>query len=170
MHAGTRSQRRALALETAALDILEIQSLLPHRFPFLLVDRVVELTPDRSLRAFKNVSANEHFFEGHFPGHPVMPGVLIVEALAQAAALLALKSAEHKDSNVIYLMGLDGVRFRRPVVPGDRLDLHVELLRRKGKVWKLRGEAHVEGKLCCEAELMATIADLPSDAPAGPHS
>ena len=141
------------------MDILEIQRLLPHRFPFLLVDRVVELVPEQSIKAYKNVSANEHFFEGHFPGHPVMPGVLVVEALAQAAALLGFKSVDPADQGqVIYLIGLDGVRFRRTVVPGDRIDLEVSIVKRKGKIWKMRGEAKVDGALACEAELMATLA------------
>jgi beta-hydroxyacyl-ACP dehydratase FabZ len=102
---------------------------------------------------------NEQFFEGHFPGHPVMPGVLMVEALAQAAALLAFKSTGVEGAGLVYLTGLDGVRFRRPVVPGDRLDLEVSVLRRKSRVWKMRGEASVNGQLACEAELMATVPD-----------
>jgi 3-hydroxyacyl-[acyl-carrier-protein] dehydratase len=141
------------------VDILEIQRLLPHRFPFLMVDRVVEIVPEQSIKAYKNTSANEQFFEGHFPGHPVMPGVLVVEALAQAAAILGFKSVGLSDqSQVIYLIGLDAVRFRRPVVPGDRLDLEVSIVKRKGKIWKMRGEAKVDGALACEAELMATLA------------
>ena len=150
------------------MDIQEIRRLLPHRYPFLLVDRVVEFVPEQSLRAFKNVTANEQFFEGHFPGHPVMPGVLVVEALAQAAALLAFKSVglTQKDQ-VVYLMGLDGVRFRRPVVPGDRIDLEVSVLKRKGKIWKIRGEARVEGNLACEAELLATVVDRASSGAEG---
>ncbi len=139
------------------VDIREIEKFLPHRYPFLLVDRVVELVPDKSLKAFKNLTVNEAFFQGHFPGHPVMPGVLMVEALAQAAALLAFKSLGLDGPSAVYLMGLDGVRFRRLVVPGDRLDLSVNIERRKGRIWKMRGEAFVEGQLACEAELMATV-------------
>ncbi len=150
------------------MDILEIQRLLPHRFPFLLVDRVVELVPEQSIKAYKNVSANEHFFEGHFPGHPVMPGVLVVEALAQTAALLGFKSIDPADQGqVIYLIGLDAVRFRRTVVPGDRIDLEVSILKRKGKIWKMRGEAKVDGALACEAELMATLAPRSGRSEAG---
>ena len=144
------------------MDIQEIQRLLPHRYPFLLVDRVVELTLEKSLKAFKNVSFNESFFQGHFPGNPVMPGVLIVEALAQAAALLAFKSKGVEGSGLVYLVGMDGVRFRRPVVPGDRLDLSVTVLRSKARIWKVRGEASVAGQLACEAELIATLPDLGS--------
>jgi 3-hydroxyacyl-[acyl-carrier-protein] dehydratase len=148
------------------VDIREIQRLLPHRYPFLMVDRVVEIVPDQSIKAYKNLSANEQFFEGHFPGRPVMPGVLMVEALAQAAALLSFKSLGLSDqSQVVYLVGLDAVRFRRPVVPGDRLDLEVSIVKRKGRIWKMRGEAKVEGALACEAELMATLA--PKDDAAG---
>jgi 3-hydroxyacyl-[acyl-carrier-protein] dehydratase len=146
------------------VDIQEIQRLLPHRYPFLLVDRVTEFSSEKSLKAFKNVSANEEFFQGHFPGHPVMPGVLVVEALAQAAALLAFKSMGVERAGVVYLMGIDGVRFRRPVVPGDRLDLEVSVQRRKARIWKMRGEASVGGQLVCEAELMATVPE------AGPGS
>ncbi|MHB1844390.1 MAG: 3-hydroxyacyl-ACP dehydratase FabZ [Deltaproteobacteria bacterium] len=142
------------------MDAQEIRRLLPHRFPFLLVDRVVELVPERSIRAFKNTTVNEEFFEGHFPGHPVMPGVLMVEALAQAAGLLAFKSVGlTQEGQVVYLMGLDAVRFRRPVIPGDRLDLEVSVVKRKGKIWKMRGEAKVDGQLACEAELLATVVD-----------
>ncbi|HUB08354.1 MAG TPA: 3-hydroxyacyl-ACP dehydratase FabZ [Myxococcales bacterium] len=142
------------------MNVEDIQKLLPHRFPFLMVDRVVEIVPDRLLKAYKNLSANEEFFEGHFPGHPVMPGVLMVEALAQAAALFAFKSmGMSEQQHVVYLMGLDAVRFRRPVTPGDRLDLEVTPLKRKGKIWKMRGEARVDGQLACEAELLATLVD-----------
>ncbi len=142
------------------MNVEDIQKLLPHRFPFLMVDRVVEIVPDQRLRAYKNLSANEEFFEGHFPGHAVMPGVLMVEALAQAAALFAFKSiGVTEQGQVVYLMGLDAVRFRRPVVPGDRLDLEVTPLKRKGKIWKMRGEARVDGQLACEAELLATLFD-----------
>jgi 3-hydroxyacyl-[acyl-carrier-protein] dehydratase len=149
------------------METLEIQSILPHRFPFLLVDRVVSMVPSESIRAFKNVSINEHFFEGHFPSQPVMPGVLIVEALAQAGAILAIQSSGLSlGGKVVYLIGLDGVRFRKPVVPGDRLDLEVAVIRGKGKIWKMRGEAKVDGKVVCEAELLATLGDR--GAPAEP--
>jgi 3-hydroxyacyl-[acyl-carrier-protein] dehydratase len=137
--------------------------LLPHRPPFLLVDRVVALEPGKRIVAWKSVTMNEPFFQGHFPGHPVMPGVLILEALAQAAALLAMKSMDPAQgaNKLTYLMGIDGARFRRPVVPGDRLELVVEITRAKGAVWKERGEARVDGELAAEAEFMAMLADPP---------
>ena len=143
------------------MDILAIQKLLPHRFPFLLVDRVLECEPDKRLVAYKNVSINEPFFAGHFPGHPVMPGVLILEALAQACALLGYSSpGADPATHVTYLMSVDGAKFRRPVVPGDRLTLTIEVLRHKGMVWKTRGEATVDGQLVAQAEFLATVVEL----------
>ncbi len=143
------------------LDVEEIQRLLPHRPPFLLVDRVVQLEPGKRLVALKGVTMNEPFFAGHFPGHPVMPGVLILEALAQAAALLATKSMPPEESQrkITYLMSIDGAKFRRPVVPGDRLELHVEVMKQKGAVWRERGTAVVDGQTVAEAEFLAMLAD-----------
>ena len=142
------------------MDILKILSALPHRYPFLLVDRVVEVIKGDRIHAYKNVTFNEEFFQGHFPGKPVMPGVLQLEAMAQAGALLAYEGAPFDPSQkVIYLMSFDGVKFRRPVVPGDRLDLHVRIERQKGAIWKLAGEAKVDGQTASEAEMMAMIAD-----------
>lgn len=140
------------------MDITEIQKLLPHRYPFLLVDRVIEIEPTKKLVGYKNVTANEEFFNGHFPGHPVMPGVLILEALAQACALLAYKSASLNPKDyVVYLMSIDGAKFRKPVVPGDRLTLTAEVLRQKASVWKQRGVATVDGQVVAEAEFLATV-------------
>lgn len=142
------------------MDSIEISKILPHRYPFLLVDRVVEYTPGEKLIGFKNVTLNEPFFNGHFPGHPVMPGVLILEALAQACALLAYKSDTYDSKNLgVYLMGIDGAKFRKPVVPGDRLTLTASVLRHKGPIWKQRGEATVDGQLVAEAEFLATVVD-----------
>jgi 3-hydroxyacyl-[acyl-carrier-protein] dehydratase len=142
------------------MDIVKILSALPHRYPFLLVDRVVEVIKGDRIHAYKNVTFNEEFFQGHFPGKPVMPGVLQLEAMAQAGALLAYEGAPFDPSQkVIYLMSFDGVKFRRPVVPGDRLDLHVRIERQKGAIWKLAGEAKVDGQTASEAEMMAMIAD-----------
>jgi 3-hydroxyacyl-[acyl-carrier-protein] dehydratase len=140
------------------MDIAAVQKMLPHRYPLLLVDRVVELEPGKKLVAWKNVTANEDFFNGHFPGHPVMPGVLILEALAQAAAILAYKSTglDPKEA-VTYLMAIDGAKFRRPVGPGDRLVLTVDVLRAKGSIWKTRGVASVDGQVVAEGEFLATV-------------
>jgi 3-hydroxyacyl-[acyl-carrier-protein] dehydratase len=140
------------------LDVEAIQRLLPHRPPFLLVDRVVALEPGVRLVGWKSVTMNEPFFVGHFPGKPVMPGVLILEALAQACALLALKSLDVSDK-LTYLMSIDGARFRRPVVPGDRLELHVEVVRRKAAIWRQKGTAIVDGQVVAEAEFLAMLAD-----------
>ena len=142
------------------LDIRAIERILPHRYPFLLVDRVDDLQPHRIV-ARKLVTRNEPQFNGHFPGHPVMPGVLIIEALAQAGALLAASLVGFDPAKqVIYFLGIDKARFRKPVVPGDLLMLEVVPLRKGGAIWKLRGEAKVEGATVAEAELMATIQNI----------
>ena len=147
------------------LDAEAIQKILPHRPPFLLVDRVVLLEPGKRLVAWKGVTMNEPFFVGHFPGKPVMPGVLILEALAQACGLLAMKSIGPDDDvkdKVTFLMSIDGAKFRRPVVPGDRLELHVEIVKRKGAIWRQKGAAVVDGQTVAEAEFMAMLADRES--------
>lgn len=144
------------------MDIEAIQQILPHRPPFLLVDRVVAVEPGVRLVAWKSVTMNEPFFVGHFPGKPVMPGVLILEALAQACALLAVKSMgpdEDVNEKITYLMSIDGAKFRRPVVPGDRLELHVEVVKRKGAIWRQKGTAVVDGQTVAEADFMAMLAD-----------
>jgi len=142
------------------IDITRILSALPHRYPFLLVDRVVEVVKGDRIHAYKNLTFNEHFFQGHFPNKPVMPGVLQLEALAQAGALLAYDAAPFDPlQKVIYLMSFDAVKFRRPVVPGDRLDLYVRVERQKGAIWRLAGEAKVDGQTASEALIMAMIAD-----------
>ena len=139
------------------MDVREIQSLLAHRYPFLLVDRVIEIEVGKKLVGYKNVTINEDFFNGHFPGHPVMPGVLILEALAQACALLAYKSSGLNPQDlVIYLMAIDNAKFRKPVVPGDRLTLTAEVVRVKGVIWKQRGVATVDGAVVAEADFLAT--------------
>ena len=132
---------------------------LPHRFPFLLVDRVLELEPGKKVVALKNVTMNEPFFTGHFPSHPVMPGVLVLEALAQAAALLSFKTVDKQpDSNaVVYFAGIDGARFKKPVLPGDQLILHAEIIRHLKGIWKYNTWAEVDGQRVTEAELMATL-------------
>ncbi len=140
-------------------EIADILELLPHRYPFVLVDRVTALVEGESLTAFKNVTINEPFFPGHFPTEPIMPGVLILEGLAQAAAILAYVTDKDRFAGkLVYFAGLDAVRFRRKVVPGDRLVYKVEVLKRKAKLYKLSGRAYVDEQLACEAELMATFA------------
>ena len=161
------SDEKSPAAPQPILDVEGIQRLLPHRPPFLLVDRVVAHEVGKRLVAWKGVTMNEPFFTGHFPGHPVMPGVLILEAMAQAAALLAILALtpEEVKKKVTYLMGIDGARFRRPVVPGDRLELEVEVVKHKGAVWKQKGTARVDGQVVAEAEFLAMLAD--PEAPQG---
>jgi 3-hydroxyacyl-[acyl-carrier-protein] dehydratase len=142
------------------MDIGKILSALPHRYPFLLVDRIVEVVKGERIHAYKNLTFNEEFFQGHFPGRPVMPGVLQLEAMAQAGGLLAYESAPFDPAEkLIFLMSFDKVKFRRVVIPGDRLDLHVTVGRQKGSIWRLHGEAKVDGQIASEAEMMAMIAD-----------
>jgi len=138
------------------LSVSEIMALLPHRFPFLLVDRVVEWEPGKRIVAIKNVTINEPYFSGHFPGYPVMPGVLIVEALAQAGGIVALM-ALGEGKRIAYFAAIDNCKFRRPVVPGDQLRLEATVTAHKGPVWKIHGEAFVDGVLAARADLTATI-------------
>lgn len=144
------------------MDIHEILKRLPHRYPMLLVDRVLELEPGKRIRALKNITINEQFFNGHFPLRPVMPGVLMIEALAQAAALLGFKTVDQlpDDRTMYYFAGIDGARFKRPVEPGDQLLLDVEVLRMKASVWKFNARALVGEELAVEAELMMAIRKL----------
>ena len=141
------------------LDASAIQQLLPHRYPFLLVDRIVELVPRERIVGIKQVSINEPFFQGHFPGTPVMPGVLVVEALAQVGAVLALREIEDRDSKLVLFTGIKEARFRRPVVPGDTLFLEVTAMRIGSRVQRMRGEAKVDGVLAADADIMSIIAD-----------
>ena len=143
----------------SVMDNVEIQSILPHRYPFLLVDRIRELDPDRRIVGIKNVTINEPFFQGHFPGRPVMPGVLILEALAQVGGVLAFKSLGSVGRPVVYLTGIDGAKFRKPVVPGDILRLEVDVLKQRAPFWKMQGRAFVESELVCEAEVTAMVTD-----------
>jgi 3-hydroxyacyl-[acyl-carrier-protein] dehydratase len=142
------------------LQLPKILDILPHRYPFVMVDRVTEITPGTSIRGHKMVSANEPWCQGHFPGQPIFPGVLIVEAMAQIGALLAYASDPFDvASSVMYFLGIDKVKFRNTVVPGDRLDLLVEVVQHRSNVWKLRGEATVEGTLAAQGELLASVID-----------
>jgi beta-hydroxyacyl-ACP dehydratase FabZ len=146
-------------LETV-LDILAIMQRLPHRYPFLLIDRIVRFVPGQEIVALKNVTMNEPFFQGHFPAKPVMPGVLIIEALAQAGGILAAEiRGPEKRGEIIYFMGMDAVRFRKPVVPGDQLMLEARVLKMRSRVAKMAGRALVDGQLVAEAELMASFGD-----------
>jgi beta-hydroxyacyl-ACP dehydratase FabZ len=144
------------------LDSQAIQELLPHRYPFLLVDRIIELVPRVRIVGIKQVSINEPFFQGHFPGAPVMPGVLVVEALAQVGAVLALREIENRDEKLVMFTGIKEARFRRPVVPGDTLMLEVTALRIGSRVQRMRGEAKVEEQLVADADIMSVIADRES--------
>lgn len=138
----------------------EVQQILPHRYPFLLVDRILDFTLNEKVVGLKNVTVNESFFQGHFPGKPIMPGVLIIEAMAQAGGILAYKSAPQLTAKkLIYFMGMDKVKFRKPVVPGDQLILELVALRRGQRVWKMQGRAFVKEALVAEAELTAAIID-----------
>ncbi|MEG3756441.1 3-hydroxyacyl-ACP dehydratase FabZ [Pseudoalteromonas carrageenovora] len=144
-----------MANELNSLDIQEILALLPHRYPMLLIDRVIDFTPGKSLHAIKNVSINEPIFTGHFPNQPIFPGVLILEAMAQATGLLGFKTVENRSENELYLFAaVDNARFKQPVIPGDTMNLHVEFLKERRNIWKFSAEAKVDGKVVCSAEIM----------------
>jgi 3-hydroxyacyl-[acyl-carrier-protein] dehydratase len=145
-----------------ALDSVDIQKLLeylPHRYPFLLVDRIIKCVGDESCVGIKNVTANEPQFMGHFPGQPIMPGVLLIEGMAQTAGALCVHAARSGRPNIVYFMTIDKVKFRKPVVPGDRVEFHMKRLNRRRNMWWYRGEAMVDGALVCEAELSAMLVE-----------
>ena len=147
-------------MRSTSIEIDRILQILPHRWPFVLVDRVTEVVPNERIRGHKSVSMNEPWFVGHFPGRPIMPGVLILESLAQIGGLLAYATEPFDaSSSLMYFLGIDKAKFRRPVTPGDKLDLEVAIVHHRTNVWKLRGEASVEGTLCAHAELLASVVD-----------
>ncbi len=144
------------------LDINEISKILPHKYPFLLIDRIESITNGESIEGYKNISISDQVFQGHFPGHPIYPGVLIIEGMAQAGGVLAFKSSTNEDefeNKVVYFMSIDKAKFRSPVFPGDKLVYKLNVVKHKGNIWVLDGKAYVEDKLVCEAELKAMIVD-----------
>ncbi len=156
----TGSQEAAQGDSVAVIDIARIMHAIPHRYPFLLIDRVVDLVRNQSATGVKNVSVNENFFQGHFPGHPVMPGVLIIESMAQTAAVLVVETlGPEAAGKVVYFMSIEGAKFRRPVVPGDQLRIHIVKERSRGNVWKFRAVAKVDGIAVAEATYAAMIMD-----------
>ena len=163
-HAGNVALARAISRTAnrrapTVVDIQDIMKVLPHRYPFLLVDRILELEPGKRIVGIKNVTINEPFFQGHFPGHPVMPGVLIIEAMAQTGGMMLMDSVDDPESKVVYFMSMDGVKFRKPVIPGDQLRFELEMLKFRGKTCRMRGVAYVDGQPVAEAEMMAAIVD-----------
>jgi 3-hydroxyacyl-[acyl-carrier-protein] dehydratase len=141
-------------------DIQKIMNVLPHRYPFIMIDRIIELIPGEKVVALKNVTINEPFFQGHFPGNPIMPGVLMIEAMGQAGAVLAAESlSEEEHGSLIYFMGMNKVKFRKPVVPGDQIIFELKFLKQRAKVFKMSGMAFVDEKLVAEAELMASFGE-----------
>jgi 3-hydroxyacyl-[acyl-carrier-protein] dehydratase len=143
-----------------AIDVMRVMEMIPHRYPFLMIDKAVDLVADESAVCIKNVSINEAFFQGHFQRQPVMPGVLIIEAMAQTAAVLVAHTlGKEAEGKLVYFMSVDGARFRRPVVPGDQMHVHVRKDRNRGSVWKFYGEAKVAGQVCAEATITAMIRD-----------
>ncbi len=149
------SDEKSATLET--LDILRIISMLPHRYPFLLVDRVEQIDGDNSAVGIKNVTVNEPHFQGHFPSQPVMPGVLIIEAMAQTAGVICVNTMEGDSPTLVYFMTIDNAKFRRPVVPGDRLEIHVRKQKKRGNIWRFSCEAKVDGVVAAEAEITAMM-------------
>jgi UDP-3-O-[3-hydroxymyristoyl] N-acetylglucosamine deacetylase/3-hydroxyacyl-[acyl-carrier-protein] dehydratase len=163
-HAGNLELARKIAGaarggDRAIVDITRIMQHLPHRYPMLLVDRIIDFEPGRRIVGIKNVTINEPFFQGHYPGHPVMPGVLIIEAMAQVGGLLLMDAVENPEEKVVYFMSLDNVKWRRPITPGDQIRFELEMLSLRRHVCRMRGEGYVDGKLVAEAEMMARIVD-----------
>jgi len=141
------------------LDINRIMALLPHRYPFLLIDRIVEMEPQKRIVAVKNVTINEPFFQGHFPGHPIMPGVLLIEGMAQAGGVLALLADPEPEKKVLYFMSIDKAKFRKPVLPGDQVRYELDVIRQRGPIKSFKAQAIVDGAVVAESEMMAMIVD-----------
>ena len=162
-HRGNVSLARAISRagrrQSVALDIGKILEIMPHRYPLLLVDRIVEVHGNQRVIGLKNVTINEPFFQGHFPGHPIMPGVLIIEAMAQVGGFLLMGAFDNPQNKVVYFMSIDNVKFRRPVVPGDQLRTELEMIQHRGRTCRMRGTAYVDGNLVAEAEFMARVVD-----------
>ncbi len=165
----TQAAQPATAPAPSTLDIAAIMAILPHRYPFLLIDRVLEITPMKRIVALKNVTINEPFFTGHFPDFPIMPGVLVVEAIAQAGGALLLTEVPERDKKVMLFTGIERAKFRRPIVPGDQLRIEVEVLNWRVRAVKMEGKAYVDGKLACEAVIMCAVIDRvpPATSPVG---
>src|SRR5271163_3376382 len=154
----------------SGLDIRQIMAILPHRYPFLLIDRVLELKRKKRIVAIKNVTINEPFFNGHFPGYPIMPGVLVVEAMAQAGCILLLNEVADREKKLVLFSGIDGAKFRRPITPGDQLRIEVEVLSFRSRGGRMEGKAYVDGKLACEATLTCAVVPRQSRSAASPTS
>ncbi len=162
MDATSQTEASLPPIDVAVIEASRLMNMIPHRYPFLLVDRLVDVRRDHSAIGIKNVSVNENFFQGHFPGHPVMPGVLIVESMAQTAAALVIETlAPGQTMPIVYFMSIDSAKFRRPVVPGDQLRIHVTKDRKRGNVWRFNGVGKVEGVTVAEAQFTAMIVDDP---------
>lgn len=157
----SETEKRPETERNAVYGVTEIMKFLPHRYPFLLVDRILELEPDKRIVGLKNVTINEQFFQGHFPGAPVMPGVLIIEAMAQVAGVLIYRDMPDRDKKLIYFTGIENAKFRRPVIPGDQLRIEMELLSRRNNFGKMQGRATVDGKLVAESTVLFAIAEYP---------
>jgi UDP-3-O-[3-hydroxymyristoyl] N-acetylglucosamine deacetylase/3-hydroxyacyl-[acyl-carrier-protein] dehydratase len=163
-HQGNLALARALArhasrTDPSRIECVAILNVLPHRYPFILVDRIIEIEHGKRIVGIKNVTINEPFFQGHFPGHPIMPGVLIIESMAQVGGMLLMHTFDDPGSKVVYFASIDGVKFRKPVIPGDQLRCEIEMVQVRGPTCKMRGEAYVDGRLVCQADMTATLVD-----------